>query len=54
MIRKHNDQIINFFRHGMTNARTERFNAKIRRFLSNNYGIKDKEFIIYRIAKYFS
>jgi transposase len=54
MIRKHEDEIINFFRNGMTNAKAERLNGKIQRFVSNNYGIKDKDFILYRIANYFS
>jgi transposase len=54
MIRKHEDEIINFFRHGMTNAKAERLNGKIQRFVSNNYGIKDKDFSLYRIANYFS
>ena len=54
MIRKHEPQIINFFHNGMTNAKAERLNGKIQRFVSNNYGIKDKDFSLYRIAKYFS
>jgi len=54
MIRKHEDEIINFFQHGTTNAKAERLNGKIQRFISNNYGIKDKDFALYRIAKYFS
>jgi len=54
MIRKHEDQIINFFHHGITNAKAERLNGKIQRFISNNYGIKDKDFSLYRIALYFS
>jgi len=54
MIRKHEDEIINYFRHGMTNARAERLNGKIQRFVSSNYGIKDKDFALYRIANYFS
>jgi len=54
MIRKHEDEIVNFFRHGMSNARAERLNGKIQRFVSNNYGIKNKDFSIYRIAGYFS
>jgi transposase len=54
MIRKHEDEIINFFKHGMTNAKAERLNGKIQRFVSNNYGIKDKDFCLYRIANYFS
>lgn len=54
MIRKHEDEIINFFHHGMTNAKAERLNGKIQRFVSNNYGIKDKDFSLYRMANYFS
>jgi len=54
MIRKHEDEIINFFRHGATNAKAERLNGKIQRFISNNYGVKDKDFALYRIANYFS
>lgn len=54
MIRKHEDEIINFFSHGMTNAKAERLNGKIQRFVSNNYGIKDKDFFLYRTANYFS
>jgi len=54
MIRKHEDEIINFFQHGMTSAKAERLNGKLQRFVSNNYGIKDKDFILYRIANYFS
>jgi len=54
MIRKHEDEILNFFHHGITNAKAERMNGKIQRFVSNNYGIKDKDFILYRMAGYFS
>jgi transposase len=54
MIRKHEEQIINFFQNGMTNAKAERLNGTVQRFVSNNYGIKDKDFSLYRIAGYFS
>jgi transposase len=54
MIRKHENEIINFFSCQQTNAKAERLNGKINRFISNNYGIKDKDFALYRIAKYFS
>jgi transposase len=54
MIRKHQDEIINFFCLGVTNAIAERLNGKIQRFVSNNYGIKNKDFIMYRIKGYFS
>jgi len=54
MIRKHENEIMNFFQHGMTNAKAERLNGKMQRFVSNNYGVKDKDFFLYRTANYFS
>ena len=54
MIQKHEREIINFFKNGMTNAGAERLNGKMERFVSNNYGIKNKDFSLYRIANYFS
>ena len=54
MVRKHEDEIINFFHLGMTNAKAERLNGKIQHFVSSNYGIKDKDFSLFRIAGYFS
>ena len=54
MPRKHEPQIINFFKNKMTNAKAERLNGKIQRFFSGNYGVKDKDFFLYRTAMYFS
>ena len=54
MIRKHEYEILNFFSYGHTNAKAERLNGKIQRFISANFGIRDKDFSLYRIAGYFS
>ena len=54
MIQKHETQIIHFFKQDLTNAKAENMNGKIQRFVSNNYGIKDKDFFRYRTANYFS
>jgi transposase len=54
MIRKHETKIVNFFKNGSTNAKAERLNGKIERFVSGNYGVKDKDFFLYRTAQYFS
>lgn len=54
MIRKHEYEIINYFIKAQTNAIAERLNGKINRFISNNYGFRDKDFALYRTAKYFS
>jgi transposase len=54
MIRKHKPQIINYFKHGLTNAKAENLNGKFQRFVSANYGLKDMDFSLYRTAGYFS
>lgn len=54
MIEKHQDDIINYFKEGQTNAKAENMNGKIQRFLANNYGIKDRDFFLYRVAGYFA
>jgi transposase len=54
MLEKHEEEIINYFDSKHTNAKAENMNGKIQRFISNNYGIRDKDFNIYRITKYFS
>ncbi|MDR1553885.1 MAG: transposase [Prevotellaceae bacterium] len=46
MLRKHEIQIINYFRHGATNAKDERLNGKIQRFITQNCGLKDKDFFL--------
>ena len=54
MLRKHEDLILNYFKRGHTSAGAERLNGKIQRFVSANYGTRDKDFSLYRIANYFS
>ena len=54
MIEKHWDDIINYFLEGQTNAKAENMNGKIQRFLANNFGIKDRDFFMFRVAGYFS
>ena len=54
MIEKHQDDIMNYFIEGQTNAKAENMNGKIQRFLANNYGIRDRDFFLFRVAGYFS
>jgi len=54
LIDHHEELIINYFQKGITNAKAERINGQIQQFISQNYGIRDKEFVLYRISKYFS
>jgi transposase len=54
MIEKHEENIINYFYETKTNAKAERLNGKIERFISNNYGVRDLDFSMYRIKGYFA
>lgn len=45
---------MNYFICAHTNAKAKRINGNTNRFISNNYGIRDKDFALYRIAQYFS
>jgi transposase len=54
MIEKHQNDIINYFKEGQTNAKAENMNSKIQRFLYNNFGIKDRDFFFFRLAGFFS
>ena len=54
MIQKHENEIMNYFKNPQTNAKAERLNGKIERFLSNNYGTRDLDFTLYRIKGYFA
>jgi transposase len=54
MIKKHENYIINYFYDCHTNANAEQLNQKIQLFIYNNFGIKNKTFFMFRIAKYFS
>lgn len=54
LIGNHEQNIINYFQSGKTNAKAEAMNAKIQRFIAANYGVRDKDFFFYRVAHYFS
>jgi transposase len=54
MIEKHEENIINYFQKAKTNAIAERVNGKIKRFISNNYGVHNLDFLMYRLKIYFS
>ncbi len=54
MIEKHEEEIINYFQNAQTNAKAERINGKIERFISNNYGVRNLDFTMYRIKGYFA
>ena len=54
MVEKHWDDILNYFKEGQSNAKAENMNGRIQRFLANNFGIKDRDFFLFRLAGYFS
>jgi transposase len=54
LIGSHEEKIINYFKTGKTNAKAEAMNSKIQRFITSNYGVRDKDFFLYRLAHYYS
>ena len=48
------EKIMNYFKTGKTNAKAEAMNSKIQRFITANYGVRDKDFFLYRLAHYYS
>jgi transposase len=54
MIENHQTEIIRYFENGLTNAKAENLNDKIQRFIANNFGIRNRDFFLYRLQVYFS
>jgi transposase len=54
MIEKYRSEIIRYFEKGLTNAKAENLNGKIQRFIANNFGIRNRDFFLYRLQVYFS
>jgi hypothetical protein len=54
MVERHEEKIKNYLVTGKTNASAENMNSKLQRFITANYGARDIEFFLFRIAKYFS
>lgn len=54
LIGSHEQKIMNYFKSGKTNAKAEAINSKIQRFITANYGVRDKNFFLYRLAHYYS
>lgn len=54
IIGSNEEKIMNYFKTGKTNAKAEAINSKIQRFIAANYGVRDKDFFLYRLARYYS
>ncbi len=48
------ENILNFFKNRSTNAHAESFNSKIKQFRSNQRGVRDIKFFLFRLEKLFS
>jgi transposase len=53
-VQRHEEKIKNYLVTGKTNAAAENMNSKLQRFITANYGTRDIDFFLYRVAKYFS
>jgi transposase len=51
---EHYDQILNFYNNRSTNASAESFNAKIKRFRAELYGVVDVPFFLFRLTKLYA
>ena len=54
MIEDHQAKIIPYFKEGKTNAQAENLNKRIQSFIQSNYGVRDKDFFLWRCKLYFS
>lgn len=53
-VKRHENEILAYFQSPHTNAFAESLNAKIQRFLRSNFGIRDRDFFHFRLAKFLS
>lgn len=53
-IENHRETILNFFNNRTTNANAESFNARIKLFRSNQRGVVDTSFFLFRLEKLFA
>ena len=53
-VTEHKGNILSYFKTGKTNAYAEPLNAKLQRFLRENFGIKNIDFFLWIINKNFS
>ena len=53
-VKHHKSNILAYFKTGDTNAYAESLNAKLQRFLRENFGIKNLDFFLWRIKQIFA
>jgi len=54
LVERNEEKIKAYLWTGKTNAAAENMNSKLQRFITANYGTRDTDFFLFRIAKYFS
>ncbi|RLD85848.1 MAG: DDE transposase, partial [Bacteroidetes bacterium] len=54
LIETNEQQIMNYFLKGETNAMAESINSKIQKFISSNQGTRNRDFFFFRLGLYFS
>jgi len=54
MIKKYTPEILAYFEKRHTNAFAESLNAKIQKFIINNFGIRNRDFFHFRLMKFLS
>src|SRR5690625_3330670 len=53
-LQEHLPNIVNYFDHRSTNASAESFNAKIKQFRALQRGVRDSEFFLFRLTKFYA
>jgi transposase len=51
---EHYDEILNFYNNRSSNASAESFNAKIKRFSAERYGVVDVHFFLFRLTELYA
>ncbi len=54
LVETNEQEIMNYFLHGETNALAEANNRKIKQFISSNQGTRNRDFFFSRLDKYYA
>jgi len=54
LVESNENEIVEYFTNGETNAKAENLNGQIKKFLASNKGIRNTDFFFFRLSKYFA
>ena len=54
LVQTHQTKIVQYFVEGKTNAQAENLNKRLQSFINSNFGVRDKDFFLWRCKLYFS